>query len=113
MSTSSPSNIPAITVVDLQQMQERNENFFLLDVREPHEYEIARIPGSTLIPLGQLGARFHEVPRDRKVVIHCRSGVRSAKALELLRQEGFKNLWNVTGGILAWSEEVDPSVPQY
>lgn len=113
MSPNPPSDVPAVTVTELQQMQERKEHFFLLDVREPHEYEIARIPGSTLIPLGQLGARVNEVPRDQKVVIHCRSGVRSAKALELLQQEGFENLWNVTGGILAWSEEVDPSVPQY
>lgn len=113
MSSSSTPDVPAITVKDLQALQANGENFFLLDVREPYEFEIARIPGSTLIPLGQLADRLGEVPQDQKVVIHCRSGMRSAKALGLLQQEGYKDLWNVTGGILAWSDEVDPSVPTY
>lgn len=113
MSSSSTPDVPAITVKDLQAMQTSGENFFLLDVREPYEFEIARIPGSTLIPLGQLADRLGEVPQDQKVVIHCRSGMRSAKALGLLQQEGYKDLWNVTGGILAWSDEIDPAVPTY
>lgn len=106
-------DVPAITVQDLQAMQQAGEAFYLLDVREPYEYEIARIPGATLIPLGQLSERVSEVPRGQKVVIHCRSGMRSAKALGILQQAGFADVWNVTGGILAWSEEIDPSVPSY
>lgn len=113
MSSPTTPDVPAITVKDLQAMQANGENFFLLDVREPYEFEIARIPGSTLIPLGQLADRLGEVPQDQKVVIHCRSGMRSAKALGLLQQEGYKDLWNVTGGILAWSDEVDSTVPTY
>lgn len=85
----------------------------LLDVREPHEWEIARIDGAKRIPLGELTARAAEVPLDRDVVVVCRSGVRSARATELLRGLGYGRVWNLEGGLVAWSREVDPSVPWY
>ena len=86
---------------------------FLLDVREPHEFQISRIPGSTLIPLGDVPKRWQEIPNDQEIVIHCKAGIRSAKALLFLQQQGYKNLLNLKGGIDAWVEEVDPSLPRY
>ncbi|HSJ03517.1 MAG: rhodanese-like domain-containing protein, partial [Verrucomicrobium sp.] len=112
MSSPTP-DVPAVTVQELHAMQQAGEDFYLLDVREPYEAEIAVIPGATLIPLGQLPDRVDEVPKDKKVVIHCRSGMRSAKALGILQEHGYQDLWNVTGGVLAWSDEVDPSVAKY
>jgi adenylyltransferase/sulfurtransferase len=108
---SAPPNVPSVTVQELQQMRERGEDHLLLDVREPDEYQAARIEGSILIPLGQVTDRASEIPRDRKVVVHCRSGVRSGKAVEALQDLGLTNVWNVTGGILAWAKEIDPTVP--
>jgi adenylyltransferase/sulfurtransferase len=108
-----PPNVPSITVQELQQMRENGEDHFLLDVREPDEYQTARIEGSTLIPLGQVTERANEIPRDRKVVVHCKGGGRSAKAVETLQGLGITNVWNVTGGINAWSKEIDPMVPTY
>jgi adenylyltransferase/sulfurtransferase len=91
---------------------DRGDNFQLIDVREPHEYQIARIPGARLIPLGELPKRLNELDPSVEVVAHCKSGMRSAKAVELLKQNGF-NARNMKGGILAWSDQVDPSVPKY
>ena len=91
---------------------DRGENFQFIDVREPHEYQIARIPGARLIPLGELPKRLNELDSSVEVVAHCKSGMRSAKAVDLLKQNGF-NARNMKGGILAWSEQVDPSVPKY
>jgi molybdopterin/thiamine biosynthesis adenylyltransferase/rhodanese-related sulfurtransferase len=92
---------------------DRGDKFTLLDVREPHEFQICRIPGSTLIPLGELPKRTHELDKDAEIVAHCKSGMRSAKAVDFLKQAGFKNARNMAGGILAWSDKVDPSVPKY
>ncbi len=92
---------------------DRGETFQLIDVREPYEYQIARIPGATLIPLGDLPKRLNELDPDTELVAHCRSGARSQKAVDLLKQNGFRNARNMTGGILAWSDKVDPSVPKY
>lgn len=86
---------------------------FILDVREPHEFEICRIPNSKLIPLGELATRVHELDRSWDIVAMCRSGARSAKAVKFLREAGFEKVKNLVGGILAWSDEVDPSVPKY
>jgi adenylyltransferase/sulfurtransferase len=86
---------------------------FLLDVREPREYDIARIEGSTLIPLGELPKRFAEVPKDRDIIVHCKSGVRSAKAVNLLRDRGYDRVQNLKGGILAWIERIDPTLHRY
>jgi adenylyltransferase/sulfurtransferase len=89
------------------------EDFQLIDVREPHEYQICRIPQARLIPLGELPQRLHEIDRSRPIVVHCKAGGRSAKAADLLRRNGFTGVLNMTGGILAWSDKVDPSVPKY
>lgn len=106
-----PPNVPTLTVQELHEKRQKGEDHFLLDVREPDEYESARIEGSTLIPLGEVAARSSEIPRDRTVLVHCRSGMRSAKAVAALQEQGFTDIWNVAGGILAWSREIDPSVP--
>jgi adenylyltransferase/sulfurtransferase len=89
------------------------EDFQLIDVREPQEYQICNIPQARLIPLGELPKRLHELDRSRPVVVHCKTGGRSAKAADLLRQNGFTGVLNMTGGILAWSDKVDPAVPKY
>ena len=82
-------------------------------MREPHEYQIASIPQAKLIPLGELGKRIGELDPDAEIVVHCKSGGRSAKAQEFLKQQGFQNVANMRGGILAWSDKVDPRVPKY
>ncbi len=102
-----------ITVREMQAKRERGEPFTLIDVREPHEYAIARIPGSKLIPLGTVRQRLHELDTADEIVLQCKSGKRSADALGILKSAGFKKVKNLTGGILAWSREIDPSVPQY
>ncbi len=108
-----PANvIPEMTVEDLKAKLDKKEKFVLLDVREPHEYEIAKIAGSTLIPLGDLPKRIGELDKSAKIVVHCKMGGRSARAVGLLRQQGY-DATNVAGGITAWSERIDPSVPTY
>jgi molybdopterin/thiamine biosynthesis adenylyltransferase/rhodanese-related sulfurtransferase/molybdopterin converting factor small subunit len=92
---------------------DRGERFVLIDVREPHEYQICKIPFAKLIPLGDLPKRIHELDSADEIVVHCKSGARSAKAADFLRQAGFKKVLNMKGGILAWSDKVDPSVPKY
>lgn len=92
---------------------DRGDSFVLVDVREPHEFQICRILGSTLIPLGELAKRLGELDQDMEIVAHCKSGVRSAKAVDFLKQAGFTRARNMKGGILAWSDKVDPSVPKY
>ncbi|WP_240914811.1 molybdopterin-synthase adenylyltransferase MoeB [Roseimicrobium sp. ORNL1] len=113
MSTETKDAIPAMTVQELQELRESGAPFTLLDVREAFERDIAIIEGAEHIPLGQLGERLEEIPRDKKLVVHCKSGGRSAKAVGLLREAGFDDVWNVTGGINAWSKEIDPSVALY
>jgi molybdopterin/thiamine biosynthesis adenylyltransferase/rhodanese-related sulfurtransferase len=102
-----------IDVTELKAKMDRGDDFVLIDVREPHEYRIASIPGSKLIPLGEFPKHVGEFNQDADIVIHCKSGMRSAKACGILRQAGFQNVRNVVGGILAWSDKVDPSVPKY
>jgi molybdopterin/thiamine biosynthesis adenylyltransferase/rhodanese-related sulfurtransferase len=111
--TQAQDTIPAMTVQELQELRESGTPFTLLDVREPFERDIAIIEGTEHIPLGQLGERMGELPRDKKLVVHCKSGGRSAKAVGLLRDAGFEDVWNVTGGINAWSKEIDSSVALY
>ena len=89
------------------------DGVFVLDVREPHEYEIARIPGTTLIPLSELNKRVGELDATADIVVHCKSGVRSGKAQRLLKDMGFSRVTNLTGGILRWSDDVDSSVAKY
>jgi adenylyltransferase/sulfurtransferase len=102
-----------IDAVELKQKLDRGDDFVLLDVREPHEFQIARIPGSKLIPLGELPKHLSELDPNADIVAHCKSGGRSQKAVDLLKQSGFKHVRNMTGGITAWSDKVDPTVPKY
>ncbi len=102
-----------IDPVEVKAKIDRHDPFVLIDVREPHEYQICRIPYAKLIPLGELPKRLHELNPADEIVAHCKSGARSAKAIELLKQSGFSKLRNMKGGILAWSDKVDPSVPKY
>jgi sulfur-carrier protein adenylyltransferase/sulfurtransferase len=92
---------------------DRGERFVFIDVREPHEHQICNIPQARLIPLGEVPKRVHELNSADEIVVHCKSGVRSGKAADFLRQAGFKKVLNMKGGILAWSDKVDPSVPKY
>jgi adenylyltransferase/sulfurtransferase len=108
-----PPNVPTISVEDLQRLRQSGADHFLVDVREPDEFEKARITGSTLIPLSEVTQRTAEIPKDRKVVVHCKMGGRSARAVAALQELGYDNVWNVAGGITAWSEKVDPQVPLY
>ena len=102
-----------ITVEELKRRLDRQDKLFILDVRNPEEYQICRIPGSTLLPLPELPQRFRELDPEREMVVHCKSGMRSAKAIQFLRQQGFDKVKNLQGGILAWSERIDPSLPRY
>jgi sulfur-carrier protein adenylyltransferase/sulfurtransferase len=105
-------NVPEITPKQLKQRLDREEDLFILDVREPHEYQICNLHGH-LIPLGELARRVHELDSSVDIVAHCRSGKRSAEAVDFLRKTGFRKVLNLKGGILAWSDEVDASVPKY
>ena len=107
------ADAPEITVEELNHRRKAGEALLLLDVREPQEYEIARIEGARLIPLGQLPDRLGELRNDVALVVHCHSGMRSARAVQFLRQNGFPQAVNLAGGIDAWSERIDPTVPQY
>ena len=102
-----------IEVTDVKRKLDAGENFTLIDVREPHEYQIASIPGAKLVPLGEFPKHLGEFDTEADIVIHCKSGMRSAKACGIMRQAGFKHVRNMKGGILAWSDQVDPSVPKY
>lgn len=113
--SNAPVELPVleITPIELAAKLARKDDFDLLDVREPHEYAIAQIPGARLVPLGGLADAIPSLDRDRDIVIHCRSGARSAKAVRQLQAAGFTRVWNVVGGILRWSDDVDPSVAKY
>jgi sulfur-carrier protein adenylyltransferase/sulfurtransferase len=104
-----------ITATDLKDMLDRGDNIFLVDVREPNEYEIVSIPGATLIPKDQFltGAALEKLPQDKRIVLHCKSGVRSAEALAVVKNAGFADAVHVGGGVLAWVNQVDPSLPTY
>jgi sulfur-carrier protein adenylyltransferase/sulfurtransferase len=104
--------VPEITVQELKGRLENGNRVSVLDVREPHEYEVANI-GARLIPLNELPERLVELDRNEPLAVHCKTGGRSARAVKLLRDAGFQSVYNVKGGIDAWSEEIDPSVPKY
>jgi molybdopterin/thiamine biosynthesis adenylyltransferase/rhodanese-related sulfurtransferase len=104
--------VPEITVKELKEKLDNGGGISVLDVREPYEYEVANI-GAKLIPLGELPERLAELDKDKTLAIHCRTGARSASAVRLLQGAGFQEVYNVKGGIAAWSEEIDPSVPKY
>jgi sulfur-carrier protein adenylyltransferase/sulfurtransferase len=104
-----------ITATELKTMLDNGDNIFLVDVREPNEYEIVSIPGSVLIPKDQFltGAALERLPQDQRIVLHCKSGARSAEALAVVKNAGFSDAVHVGGGVLAWVSQVDPSLPTY
>jgi adenylyltransferase/sulfurtransferase len=102
-----------VDVVQLKAKLDRGDRFLLLDVRETHEYQICRLPNATLVPMREVQQHIGEWNPAGEVVVYCRSGVRSAKIAETLRGAGFRSVKNLTGGILAWSDKVDPTVPKY
>ena len=104
-----------ITATELKSMLDNDDNIFLVDVREPNEYEIVSIPGSVLIPKDQFlsGAALEKLPQDQRIVLHCKSGARSAEALAVVKNAGFSDAVHVGGGVLAWASQVDPSLPTY
>jgi adenylyltransferase/sulfurtransferase len=104
-----------ITAQELKDMVDRGERIAIVDVREPAEFEIVRIPGSVLIPKGDIvsGAALSSLPQDKRIVLHCKTGVRSAEALAALKAAGFKDAVHVQGGVVAWVKQVDPSLPIY
>jgi adenylyltransferase/sulfurtransferase len=104
--------VPEIEVKELKRRLDAGEPVVVLDVREPHEYQICNI-GGRLIPLGELAARVHELDSAADIVVHCRTGVRSAQAVEFLQDAGFERVWNLKGGIHAWSDEIDSALPKY
>jgi molybdopterin/thiamine biosynthesis adenylyltransferase/rhodanese-related sulfurtransferase len=101
------------TVEELKRRLDRHEKLFILDVRNPEEYQICRIPGTMLIPLPELPQRLGELDREREIIVHCKSGMRSFKAQQFLRGQGFRAVKNLKGGILAWADKIDPSMPKY
>jgi adenylyltransferase/sulfurtransferase len=114
-STSAPvaSGIPEVTPEELKAQIDSGKDVFILDVREPNEYQICKIQGSTLIPLGEVAVRSAELDKNRDMVVHCKMGGRSAKAVALLQERGFTRVRNLTGGILAWIDKVDPTQTKY
>ena len=105
----------SINVVALKLKMDNGDDFILVDVREPHEFEIVRIPGSVLIPLSQFqdGSALENLPRNKQIILHCRSGVRSAMALEILKTAGFNDSTHVEGGVIAWAQQIDPTCTVY
>ncbi|HEY3734663.1 MAG TPA: adenylyltransferase/sulfurtransferase MoeZ [Streptosporangiaceae bacterium] len=104
-----------ITARELKDMQDHGDGIFLVDVREPNEYEIVSIPGATLIPKGEFlsGAALEQLPQDKKIVLHCKSGARSAECLAIVKNAGFSDAVHVGGGVLSWIKQIDPSLPEY
>jgi len=103
-----------ITASELKKLMDAKEDIQLIDVRQPDEYAFAKIEGAKLIPLGEIMSRMNELDESREAVIHCKMGGRSARAIEAMQQAGYKgSLTNLVGGITAWSNEVDSSVPKY
>jgi molybdopterin/thiamine biosynthesis adenylyltransferase/rhodanese-related sulfurtransferase len=105
--------VPAITPRELDERRRRGDDLDLIDVREPHEWQIGRIEGARLAPLSSFAEALRTIDSARDAVVYCRSGVRSAKAVRQLQAAGYRRVWNLAGGILRWSEDVDPSVPRY
>ncbi len=104
---------PAITVEQLKAKRDRGDSFTLVDVREPHEWAISDLPGSLKIPLGTLPQRLGELQPEAEIVVYCRTGGRSANAVEFLRQKGYPKALNLAGGINHWAEVIDPAMARY
>src|SRR5262249_51074610 len=105
--------VPAMTVQELKRKMDAGDAFVLVDVREPHEIAISQLPGSVKIPLGSLPSSVNTLSTADDIVVHCRTGARSARAVQFLLDSGFRNVWNLTGGIDRWAVEIDPTVPRY
>ena len=105
--------VPELSAPEVKKMMDDSKPFVLIDVREPHEYQICKIPGSQLIPLGDVPSRMNELNSADEIVVHCRSGQRSAQAVDLLMKAGFRKIHNLQGGVLAWADQVDPTMPKY
>jgi len=102
-----------VTVQELKQMMDNNEDFQLIDVREKHEFDFVNI-NAELYPLSEINDHKSKFEKDKKVIVHCRSGARSGNVITMMETElGYTNLYNLTGGILAWAEQIDPSLPTY
>jgi len=112
-SARSDTKIAALSPIELNDRLKKNEKIALIDVREPFEFEIARLPNARLLPLGKIATDFNEIPREGTAVVICKSGIRSARAIEFLRGHGFDNLLNLEGGMDAWREQVDPTMVNY
>jgi len=112
-SARSDTRTAALSPIELNDRLKKNEKIALIDVREPFEFEIARLPNARLFPLGKIATDFNEIPRQETAVVICKSGVRSARAIEFLRGHGFDNLLNLEGGMDAWREQVDPTMVNY
>ncbi|HTO77396.1 MAG TPA: rhodanese-like domain-containing protein [Thermoanaerobaculia bacterium] len=108
-----PGNVPQVSVEELKQRLDRGEKPLLLDVREPHEYALSDLPGAIKVPLQTLPRNLERVPKDRDLVVYCRSGGRSANAVQFLRQMGYEKAVNLAGGINAWAERIDPNLRKY
>jgi len=104
--------LPEITVQELKKLRDSNEDFLLLDVRNPNEYEICNLKGQ-LIPFAELSLRLAELKKDQLIVIHCHGGGRSARATKMLLENGFSDVRNLKGGIMAWANEIDATMPKY
>lgn len=102
----------SVTVKELKAMMDSGEDFQLIDVREPNEVEVASL-GGVLIPLATVPLHTEKFEKEKKVIVHCRSGKRSANAVNYMEQQGYDNLYNLEGGILAWADEIDPSMSKY
>ena len=106
--------LPEITVTELKEKLDQNARFHLLDVREPEEFQICQLPDSELISLGNIPRQAENIPQDKPVVVICHHGFRSAQAIQYLNQRfGYTNLLNLKGGIHAWAQQIDPSMPVY
>jgi rhodanese-related sulfurtransferase len=115
MTDSTTNALPDMTVEELKSKLDAKADIFVLDVREPHEYQICNLGdyGAKLIPMGDVPKRQQELDPEKHIVVHCRSGVRSAKVADFLRQQGFEKVQNLAGGILAWADRIDPKMPKY
>ena len=102
-----------ITVHELKRRIDAGEKLTIVDVRNPEEYQICKIPGSQLLPLPELNKRFQELNADTEIILHCKSGMRSSKAQQFLREQGFQKTLNLKGGILAWADNIDKAMPKY
>jgi adenylyltransferase/sulfurtransferase len=112
MGTATNNGIPQISVLELKQRLDAGEDLMILDVREPYECQIASI-GGTLIPMNQVPDRLAEIDRNREIVVQCRSGARSQRVAEFLAAQGYPNVRNLAGGILAWADQIDPKIQKY